>query len=52
MGAAIWSTPSDEMNNFSSKNFFNIFKKTHGLLGVSTHHQWLNCFKWKYKLCK
>lgn len=40
MGAAIWSTPSDEMNNFPARTFLTFFKN-HGLLGVSTHHQWL-----------
>ena len=40
MGAAIWSTPSNEMNNFPAKTFLTFFKN-HGLLGVSTHHQWL-----------
>ena len=40
MGAAIWSTPSDEMNLFPARTFLTFFKN-HGLLGVSTHHQWL-----------
>lgn len=40
MGAAIWSTPSDEMNNFPARTFLTFFKN-HGLLGVSSHHQWL-----------
>ncbi|CAA6802292.1 MAG: COG2907: Amine oxidase, flavin-containing [uncultured Sulfurovum sp.] len=40
MGAAIWSTPSDEMHNFPAKTFLQFFKN-HGLLGVSTQHQWL-----------
>ena len=40
MGAAIWSTPSDEMNNFPARTFLTFFKN-HGLLGVSTHYQWL-----------
>jgi predicted NAD/FAD-binding protein len=40
MGAAIWSTPSDEMNLFPARTFL-IFFKNHGLLGVSSHHQWL-----------
>lgn len=40
MGAAIWSTPSNEMNNFPARTFLTFFKN-HGLLGVSTHHQWL-----------
>ena len=40
MGAAIWSTPSDEMNEFPARTFITFFKN-HGLLGVDTHHQWL-----------
>jgi predicted NAD/FAD-binding protein len=40
MGAAIWSTPSNEMNQFPALTFLRFFKN-HGLLGVSTHHQWL-----------
>jgi len=40
MGAAIWSTPSDEMQNFPTRTFLQFFKN-HGLLGVSTQHQWL-----------
>lgn len=40
MGAAIWSTPSDKMNEFPAKTFLQFFKN-HGLLGVKTHHQWL-----------
>ena len=40
MGAAIWSTPSNEMNLFPARTFL-IFFKNHGLLGVSSHHQWL-----------
>ena len=40
MSAAIWSTPSNEMNNFPARTFLTFFKN-HGLLGVSTHHQWL-----------
>jgi len=40
MGAAIWSTPSDEMNDFPARTFLTFFKN-HGLLGVDTHHQWL-----------
>jgi predicted NAD/FAD-binding protein len=40
MGAAIWSTPSDEMNDFPARTFITFFKN-HGLLGVSSHHQWL-----------
>ena len=40
MGAAIWSTPSNEMNNFPARTFLTFFKN-HGLLGVDSHHQWL-----------
>lgn len=40
MGAAIWSTPSDKMNDFPARTFVQFFKN-HGLLGVSTQHQWL-----------
>ena len=40
MGAAIWSTPSNKMNEFPALTFLRFFKN-HGLLGVSTHHQWL-----------
>ena len=40
MGAAIWSTPSDEMHAFPARTFLQFFKN-HGLLGVSTQHQWL-----------
>jgi predicted NAD/FAD-binding protein len=40
MGAAIWSTPSDEMHGFPARTFLQFFKN-HGLLGVSTQHQWL-----------
>jgi predicted NAD/FAD-binding protein len=40
MGAAIWSTPSEEMNSFPARTFLQFFKN-HGLLGVSTQHQWL-----------
>merc|ERR1711916_302923 len=40
MGASIWSTPSNEMNNFPARTFITFFKN-HGLLGVDTHHQWL-----------
>lgn len=40
MGASIWSTPSDKMNDFPAKTFLQFFKN-HGLLGVTTHHQWL-----------
>ena len=40
MGAAIWSTPSEEMYDFPAGTFLQFFKN-HGLLGVSTQHQWL-----------
>ena len=40
MGAAIWSTPSDKMNEFPARTFVQFFKN-HGLLGVKTQHQWL-----------
>lgn len=40
MGAAIWSTPSEEMNDFPARTFLQFFKN-HGLLGVTTQHQWL-----------
>ncbi len=40
MGAAIWSTPSDKMNQFPTRTFLQFFKN-HGLLGVTTQHQWL-----------
>jgi len=40
MGAAIWSTPSEQMHDFPARTFIQFFKN-HGLLGVSTQHQWL-----------
>jgi predicted NAD/FAD-binding protein len=40
MGAAIWSTPSEQMNEFPTRTFLHFFKN-HGLLGVTTQHQWL-----------
>jgi len=40
MGAAIWSTPSNEMHHFPARTFLQFFKN-HGLLGVNTQHQWL-----------
>ncbi len=40
MGAAIWSTPSEKMNDFPARTFVKFFKN-HGLLGVTTQHQWL-----------
>lgn len=40
MGASIWSTPTQKMNEFPTRTFVTFFKN-HGLLGVDTHHQWL-----------
>lgn len=40
MGASIWSTPTNKMNEFPVRTFLTFFKN-HGLLGVDTHHQWL-----------
>jgi predicted NAD/FAD-binding protein len=40
MGAAIWSTPRVQMLDFPARTFIQFFKN-HGLLGVSTQHQWL-----------
>lgn len=40
MGAAIWSTPGEQMHDFPAHTFLHFFKN-HGLLGVSTQHQWL-----------
>ncbi|WP_421716976.1 NAD(P)/FAD-dependent oxidoreductase [Arcobacter arenosus] len=40
MGASIWSTPTQKMNEFPARTFLTFFKN-HGLLGVDTHHQWL-----------
>ena len=40
MGASIWSTPSEKMNEFPARVFLQFFKN-HGLLGVDTQHQWL-----------
>ncbi len=40
MGASIWSTPSDKMNDFPARTFLHFFKN-HGLLGIDTQHQWL-----------
>ena len=40
MGAAIWSTPSEKMHDFPARTFLQFFKN-HGLLGVTTQHQWL-----------
>jgi uncharacterized protein len=40
MGAAIWSTPAHKMDGFPARSFLQFFKN-HGLLGVTTQHQWL-----------
>lgn len=40
MGAAIWSTPAHKMDDFPARSFLQFFKN-HGLLGVTTQHQWL-----------
>lgn len=40
MGAAIWSTPNEKMHDFPARTFLHFFKN-HGLLGVTTQHQWL-----------
>ncbi|CAA6811572.1 MAG: COG2907: Amine oxidase, flavin-containing [uncultured Campylobacterales bacterium] len=39
MGAAIWSTPSDEILSFPTLSFLRFFQN-HGLLGITTQHQW------------
>ncbi|MCD8482102.1 MAG: FAD-dependent oxidoreductase [Verrucomicrobia bacterium] len=39
MTSAIWSTPPDDMLKFPAQALLN-FMRNHGLLGVSTHHQW------------
>ncbi len=39
MGAAIWSSPAEEMLRFPAETFIRFFHN-HGFLGVSTHHQW------------
>lgn len=39
MTGAIWSTPPDEMLEFPAQTLLR-FMFNHGLLGVSTHHQW------------
>lgn len=39
MGAAIWSTPRQKVDNFPARTFLQFFKN-HGLLGVNTQHQW------------
>jgi predicted NAD/FAD-binding protein len=40
MGVAIWSILSDKMNEFPTRTFLQFFKN-HGLLGITTQHQWL-----------
>jgi predicted NAD/FAD-binding protein len=39
MTGAIWSTPADQMLEFPAQALLR-FMFNHGLLGVSTHHQW------------
>lgn len=39
MGAAIWSTPPDQMLKFPAKSFVRFFHN-HGLLSVNGHHPW------------
>ncbi|MFO0863944.1 MAG: hypothetical protein U0744_04705 [Gemmataceae bacterium] len=39
MGAAIWSTPPDQMMEFPARSFV-LFFKNHGLLSVSDRPQW------------
>lgn len=39
MSSAIWSTPPDKMLNFPAITLLRFFEN-HGLLGVSTQHQW------------
>lgn len=39
MGAAIWSTPRQKVDEFPARTFLQFFKN-HGLLGVDTQHQW------------
>lgn len=39
MSGAIWSTPPEKMLSFPVYTLLRFFKN-HGLLGVSTHHQW------------
>ena len=39
MGAAIWSTPPDQMLAFPAKTFIRFFEN-HGLLSVTGHHPW------------
>jgi len=41
MGASIWSTPCEKMNEFPARTFLTFFKN-HGLLGINAHHQWLS----------
>ena len=51
MGAAIWSTPSEKMHDFPARTFLQFFKN-HGLLGVTTQHQWLTVSGGSKKLCR
>ncbi|KAK3584127.1 hypothetical protein CHS0354_035207 [Potamilus streckersoni] len=39
MAGAIWSTAADRIGQFPATGMFT-FHKNHGLLGISTHHQW------------
>lgn len=39
MGAAIWSTPRQKIDDFPARTFLQFFQN-HGLLGVDTQHQW------------
>lgn len=39
MGAAIWSTPPDQMLEFPAKTFVRFFQN-HGLLTIKGHHPW------------
>lgn len=39
MGAAIWSTPPQEMLKFPAKTFVRFFDN-HGLLSINGHHSW------------
>ena len=39
MGAAIWSTPRQKIDDFPARTFLQFFQN-HGLLGIDTQHQW------------
>lgn len=39
MGAAIWSTPANQMQHFPARTFLQFFKN-HGLLTIADHPQW------------